>query len=487
MKKRSLGLNGLLNGIRSVLNLLFPLITFPYVARVLSVDGLGIYNFSNTYVGYFVLIAGLGISTYAVREGAKYRDNREKISKFVSEVITINIISTILAYILLLISLVLFKALYKYAICILVFSVQIAFTTIGVEWVFIIYEDYAYITIRSILVKIVSIVLLFVFVKNRNDYLWYAGITVFASVGSNVFNFFYVKKLCEIKPTFNFNWKYHLKPILVIFATTIAVNIYLSSDTTILGFMKSDYDVGIYGTTVKIYNIVASLLGSMVAVTVPRLSMLLGKNKIEEYRKVFSEVVNILTAFVIPGTVGLIMLSKEIVLLIAGNKYLPAVSSLRIIGLAIIFSNFSFIFSNCALIPAKREILALKNTLITAVLNILLNILLIPAYSYAGTSFSTVIAEFMTMILNYWSARDLIKNSIFSNSVKHNLCTTVIGSTTIIIVCWLCTYFLQSLIIKILVAVILSSISYFCVLIVLRNSLAIQYLQSLKRRLFGKE
>lgn len=123
MKERSLGLNGLLNGIRSVLNLLFPLITFPYVARVLSVDGLGKYNFANTYVGYFVLLAGLGISTYAVREGTKYRNNRLKISGFLSGIFLINLISTIIAYIMLIISLLIFKSLYPYAICILIFCI----------------------------------------------------------------------------------------------------------------------------------------------------------------------------------------------------------------------------------------------------------------------------------------------------------------------------------------------------------------------------
>jgi O-antigen/teichoic acid export membrane protein len=100
MKKKSLELNAFLNSLRSILNLLFPLITFPYVSRVLSVDGMGIYNFSNTYVNYFLLIAGLGIATYAVREGAKYRNNTEEISKFASQVFTINIYSTIIAYVL---------------------------------------------------------------------------------------------------------------------------------------------------------------------------------------------------------------------------------------------------------------------------------------------------------------------------------------------------------------------------------------------------
>ena len=93
MKRKSLGINALLNGLRSALNLIFPLITFPYVSRVLSVNGMGIYNFSSTYVSYFTLIAGLGISTYAVREGAKYRENKGKINLFSSQVFTISIIS----------------------------------------------------------------------------------------------------------------------------------------------------------------------------------------------------------------------------------------------------------------------------------------------------------------------------------------------------------------------------------------------------------
>lgn len=109
MKNKSLGINAVLNGIRSVLNLLFPLITFPYISRVLSISGMGIYNFSGTYVNYFILIAGLGISTYAIREGAKYRDNLEKIEKFSDQIFSINIISTLVAYILLAISLIIFK------------------------------------------------------------------------------------------------------------------------------------------------------------------------------------------------------------------------------------------------------------------------------------------------------------------------------------------------------------------------------------------
>ena len=135
MKRKSLGVNALINSIRSIVNLIFPLITFPYVSRILSVNGMGIYNFSSTYVGYFLLLAGLGIYTYAIREGAKFRNDREKMSQFASQVFTINIVSTLVAYVLLLFSLLIFKNLNNYVSAILIFSLQIIFTTIGTEWI----------------------------------------------------------------------------------------------------------------------------------------------------------------------------------------------------------------------------------------------------------------------------------------------------------------------------------------------------------------
>lgn len=212
MKKKSLTINAFLNGIRSILSLLFPIITFPYISHVLSVDGVGIYNFSDTYVGYFMLIASLGINTYAVREGAKYRDDYKKISEFSSQIFTINMLATFVAYFFLFLSLVIFKSLSAYVECILIFSLQILFTTVGTEWIYTIYEEYAYITIRSILFKIISIILLFILVREPSDYLWYAAITVVASVGSNFLNYMHAKSICTIRFIRNISWKQHLKP-----------------------------------------------------------------------------------------------------------------------------------------------------------------------------------------------------------------------------------------------------------------------------------
>ncbi len=478
MKKKSLGLNAFLNGMRSVLNLIFPLITFPYIFRVLSVSGIGIYNFSNTYVSYFILIAGLGIATYAVREGAKYRNQKEKIEEFTSQVFSINIIATIVAYLLLFLSLVIFKNLNNYVTCILIFSLQILFTTLGTEWVYTIYEDYAYITIRSIAFKILSIILLFILVRKSSDYLWYATITVLAGVGSNILNFVHAKSFINIRLTLNTNWRYHLKPILVIFASAVAVTIYVSSDTTILGILKNDYAVGIYSTSVKIYQIAQGLLSAILTVTIPRLAMLWGQKRRSEYNDVLTRVINTLGILVLPASVGLIMLSREVVLIIAGHKFLSSVNSLRIITWAIIFSIFAWIFSDCVLIPAKRESKVLRNTLITAAINVILNFILIPSMSYDGTSLSTVIAEFSVMIMNGYSCRDIIKPIIFKKDTLKNLFESIIGCVGIVIVCLLCQWGWHSMIWRTVFSVILSVPMYVAILVLLGNEIAISMLNN---------
>lgn len=486
MKKKSLGLNAFLNGLRSVLNLFFPLITFPYISRILSVSGIGIYNFSNTYINYFVLIAGLGIATYAVREGSKYREDKDKINEFVSQIFSLNIIATVIAYLLLFASLIIFKNLHNYVSCILIFSLQILFTTLGTEWIYTIYEDYAYITIRSIIFKIISIVFMFLLVRKPEDYLIYAAVTVFSAVGSNLLNFIHARNFVHIRLTTKTNWRYHLKPILVIFASSVAVTIYVSSDTTILGLLKNDYAVGIYSTSVKIYQMAQGLLSALLLVTIPRLAFLWGQKRISEYNRVLSRVINSLGILVLPAAIGLIMLSREIILIIASEKYLPSVNSLRIISWAIIFSIFAWIFSDCVLIPAKRENLVLRNTIVTAIENIALNFILIPFMSYDGTSLSTVIAEFTVMVMNGYSCRDIIKPVIFKKDTLKNLLDSIIGCVGIVVVCLLCDISFNSLWLKTIFSVVLSVIMYGAILVLLKNNNAYSMLDRAKMILKSK-
>lgn len=480
MKQKSLALNAFLNGFRSVLSILFPLITFPYVSRKLSVSGIGIYNFSNSIVSYFSLIAALGISTYAIREGARYRDNKQKITEFSSEVFTINMFSTLVAYLLLFLCLMVFPKLHNYTISILIFGLQIFFVTIGTEWIYQIYESYTYITIRSIAFQILSIILLFIFVRKPGDYLNYAVITVFAAVGSNVLNFIHARQYCHIRIVFHFNLKKHMVPIFILFAVSIASVIYINSDITILGLMKNNYIVGVYSVSSKIYQMVKTLIAALLIVTVPRLAMLFGKKRIKEYYSILSRLVNIAIILSLPAATGLFMLSKEVVLIISGTHFLRSVNSLKILCFAYFFSMLAYILNDCVLIPAKKEKYVLKSTVISAVLNIVFNLILIPFWDENAAAVSTVLAELSMFILNYYYAKSIIHNIFTSKKVLKNLCSSAIGCVGIIAVCFLCNIGWQSPILKTLFSVILSVFMYGAILVLLKNEIVLGLLNKIK-------
>ena len=480
MKPKSLKLNAFLNSLRGILNLIFPLITFPYVSRVLSVDGIGKYNFSNSIVSYFVLIAGLGISTYAVREGAKYRDNKEKLDYFADEIFTINIYSGAMAYILLFFCLFFFTKLHSYIFCILIYILQIFFSVIGVEWLFTIYEDFAYITIRSIGFQILSIILLFTFVRHSNDYLNYAAVTVFATVGSNVLNFIRAEKQHHLHLLWKFNWKKHINPILILFAANIANLIYVNSDITILGLMKSNYIVGIYSISSRIYSIIKSVLSAMLLVTVPRLALLYGKNMISKYKKLLSKLTNVLVMLTLPSTVGLILLSKQVVLIIAGNHFIRSISSLRILATAYIFAILAWILCDCVLIPVKREKYLLYSAASSALVNVMINLITVPFFSEVAAAFSTVIAEMITFLINYHYSKDIVREIFISNDFRKTIFDSVLGCIGITITCFIVENIFNSVLVVMVLSIVFSTVVYGFVLIICRNTYMLAFISQIR-------
>ena len=486
MKEKSIKLNAVLNGLHKFLNLVFPLITFPYVSRILSVEGIGKYNFSNSIVTYFMLISALGINTFAVREGSKYRNDKKSFSDFASKVFSINIVSTLIAYMALFGSLLVFDKLKEYDTAILIFSVQIIFTTIGTEWIYSIYEEYAYITVRSIAFKIVSIVLMFIFVKQSTDYIIYIIVTVFATVGSNILNFIHAKSFCNIRLTFRFNVKEYLKPIMIIFASYIAVRIYVNSDITMLGLLKNDYEVGIYGVSTRIYSMVKDMLQAVLLVTIPRLSLYWGKGNREEYDKLLKKVTSTMIVLVVPAIIGLFIVGKDVILIIAGKNYIESVPSLRILCFAILCSIFSWIFNSCVLVPSKREKFTLRSSIISATVNVILNLWLIPLYGSIGAAITTLISEGLMMIMNYYSCKDIVRSIVFNRYIIHVLVSSILGCIAIILISLYIGNIVPNLIFRMLLTISASIVSYMTVLLLTKNPIAWSYFKQFAQRINRK-
>ena len=479
MANKSLSKNAALNTLKSLMSVIFPLVTFPYVSRVLGVVALGKYNFSYSVNSFFLMISMLGITSYAVREGAALRDDRTKINIFASQIYTINLISSTVAYILILISLLLIPKFHDYYSYILIFSIEIFFTTIGVEWIYIIYEEYAYITFRRIAFQTISMFLLFLFVKDENDVAKYCTISVIANAGANILNVFNLKKYCDLKVTKHTDWHKHIKPILVIFASTVAIKIYTSSDTVMLGFFRNDYEVGLYSVAVKIYNVLKTLLSAISIVAIPRLSTYASKNDMSLYSKTAKQVFSFLIVFVFPAIVGLFILSKNVIILLSGTNYLEANLSLKLLSIAVAFSVFSSFYNQCILIPMKLEKKFLVATVVCAFINILLNFVLIPFFGHNGAAFTTLIAEFISMVMCYLPARKIIRLKELGSTIF----STFIGSSAIMLICLLTTqYITHSNIICILVSVLISLIIYALLMILLKNPIATNLITDVRKK-----
>lgn len=478
MKKKSLKKNAFLNSLRQVSTILFSMITFPYISRVIQASNYGKISFANSLVGYFSLIAAMGISNYAIREGAKIRDDKQKLEVFSNQIFTINLYTTISAYFLLFIVYIFWNKLHSYTELLLIQATLIFLTTIGVEWIYGIYEDYAYITYRSVIVQIVSLILIFLFVKTREDYLRYAFVLLLSSGGGFVFNFFHSRKYTNLKVVRNVNFRKHFLPMLILFSSSIMISIYVNSDITILGILKSAREVGIYTVSVKIYTIAKQILNSIVVVMLPRLSYLLGKNQVEKYQKSVNEIFQFLLIIILPIIVGLICESRNVIMLIAGNSYLAGVVSLQILSLTIGSAVIGSYFTTVVLLPNGKEKIILMITILSSLLNLILNLILIPFWGINGSAFTTFLAESLVAILSLIYSNRYVN----INLLNLNFIQSLLSSLMIIICCYLVSLLMLNYIIDIVISVLLSVLVYMVCMIMLKNRFVINTMKKFLKK-----
>lgn len=477
--KKSIGLNATLNALKQMCSVLFPLLTIPYVSRVLQVENYGKVTFANSVISYFTLIAGLGIANYAIREGAVIRNDKHKLTNFGNEVFTINMISTLISYGLLGIILLTISYLQEYRLLLLIQSTSMIFTVLGADWINAIYEDYLYITIRYLLIQVLSITSLFIFVHKTNDYIIYAIIWVCASVGANIFNIFYIRKnYIHLKLIKNCNFFLHIKPILLLFFSYVAMTIYVNSDTTMLGFIKGDTAVGIYGVSTKIYIAIKQILNAIVIVTIPRFSEYVGQKDDEKYKLLLKNIFNISLILLFPCIVGLFWISKDIVIVISGIEYINAFKSLRILSLSLLPAVLANFYSNCILLPYKMERYIMNSAIISALVNIGLNIFLIPILSYNGAALTTLISEYLVFLIMHYYGKIYTKD-IFS---KETIFSILIGCFLISVICISIQNLISFLWLRIILSIILSIISYILILVLSKNTVFILIIKQIKKK-----
>lgn len=399
----SLANNVFWNSVRVGSNLLFPLITFPYTSRVFGPEIKGEFEYVTAVVSYFVLVANLGFPMYGVREVSNNRDSSFDLEKCTNGIFTANVLTASVVTLLFIIFCFTFASselLYLY----LITGTSILLSCIQLDWFFQGVEDYKYITIRSVIIKFLSVIALFIFVRTREDLLLYAILNVIGTLGNNVYNLYRIRYFINMHFVPSEAW-IHIKGSLTLFLAAVIVSFYTQINTVMLGVLDTHMSVGLFAAGNKMIHMVLTIITGALAAIIPRITYSVSQRDKAEAERIQHATLNMMLIICLPLCFGTIIMAKEIILIMAGNQFLPAVSLVRLISPLILLITLSNFFGNHVLYAEKKENLGNYCGLIGAFANILLNFVLIQKFSFIGVGIATLVAEFIVTVSAWWFAR----------------------------------------------------------------------------------
>lgn len=483
MAEKSIKKNAIYSSLKAFLTLVFPLVTFPYASRILLPDGIGKVNFANSVISYFILIASLGIGGYATREASKLKHDKTALTKFFKEILSINFVCSIIAYILFLVALFLVPKFSDYRSLLLVCSVKIIISTMGIEWIYIANEDFKYITLRSFIFQFISLGYLFTFVKTQDDILHYAIFGILTSVGSNLFNFVHVRKYIDVRQKISYEIKRHFKPILIFFGMNLVIGLFTMLDTTLLGFLSNDVQVGFYSASTKLGHMVLNMLTAVTTVLLPRLSSYAQRGDMGSFKALSQKSTCILLLLAIPMMAGLFILAEPSVLLLSGQDYLPAVPVMQVIIPIIVIITLGSLAGGQILPALGKEKISLYSYIAGALVNLTLSIIFIPKFGALGAAIGSVCAELMVTSIQLIYVRKYV--------VSKEICITFIESIFASLIMMMSIYVLlqkiENVIVQIGISVAVGVVVYSILLFCFRNKVFMEYLNKGIKRILKRD
>lgn len=476
---QSVKVNYILNLINTGTQMLFPLITFPYVCRVIEADGIGQINFFQSIISYISLFTCLGIPMYAIREIARNRSDVVQMNRTAMEILLLHSMLTLVGYAIVAILCLTVPQIQVNIPLFLILSLTIFFTAIGCEWFYQGIEDFKYITIRGLIIKTVSVVLLFIFVKSKTDLLYYGCYTVFGVLGGNIFNFFRLRKYIHRENIIfsELHIKRHIKPVLKVFSFSVVTSIYLQLNTVLLGFLKNALAVGYFAAATKVMQMLLTMSACLGSVMMPRASHLIAENREDEFNRLIQKSYDFTLAIALPMTIGLIFCAPSLITALCGVKFEHSILPSQIIAPIILMVAISNVFGIQVLFPKGKINVVTLCCGIGAVADLILNLCLIPFFSYIGTSIAYLGAEVATTVSMYFIGRKYIPIIYF----KKSHLTYALGC----IVMALALYGISLLQLPTLTILLLQGCSgvlaYFIILCIRKDEMLVQILSKIKR------
>lgn len=480
MKKNKLAINIFFYSAKQICAILFPMIVYPYVTRTLGVNNLGKVEYAKSIVQYFVLLGAFGISDYAIREGSRIRDNKSEINQFSTQILVIHAVSTCVAIIgVCFISEI--KQFIEYRMLIFVFMLIIPFNFISTEWIFGIYENYRYISIRTIIMQIVSFVLTFLFIHDQSDYLKYAFILVLSTVGAGIFNVPLARRYFKLDFS-RLEIKKHLKPIFLIFGMAVAGGIYTTMDTSMLGLLAGTISVGYYAAANKLVNLIATFVGAIRTVLLPRLSYAVGTGDENTFKRINSNTLLIILMLAIPIAGGILCLSEDIILMFCGKDFVPGAIVLRLLVPEILLSTINGYIVYQILLPMKKEKNAFICIVAGAITNLCANLILIPIIQQDGAAIATCISEGVVLIMAILLSSKCLAECVDLQEVLHEMMKFFTSGTVMTIVCFIISNTLSNIFMKLILTISGGIIVYFSGLILLKEKICFSIWKAMLER-----
>ncbi|RPK15249.1 oligosaccharide flippase family protein [Priestia endophytica] len=460
-----------------------PFLTIPYISRVLGPEGVGLYSYSFSIVTLFINIALLGSQLYAVREVAKVKDEHSKLSKVFSEIFIIRTG-------LILVSLVVYLGVVSFVsadnIIFLLQALHLIGTLFDITWFFQGIEDFKKVVTRNIFIKLLGFLSVFIFVKDEDDLIIYTlimaasvllgNIVLFYKLNSKVTFKFFIKS-CTIRK--------HIKHMVILFIPSFSVMIYSVLDKTMLGSLSTTSQLGFYEQGSKLVLMIFSIVGISGTVMLPRSSALIADNNLKKLYDTLKYGINLTLYLVIPLTLGLIIISEDFVLWFLGNDFQPSASIVVLMAPIIIFKSIGVIFGSWYFVPMEKNKEYTLPIVLGAILNFILNLVLIPEYKATGAATATLITELIILIIQIYFLRSIL--DIRDILVKGVLKYLLISGITVCIVNLFVNYLGSAGLISIILKVSFSISIYGLVLFVIRDKLTLHITRSiLKNKLLKK-
>ncbi len=403
MAKRSLKYNFILNLVNSVAGLLFPLLTFPYVARILEPDGLGLVTFYQNIISYITLLSSLGISLYAVREVARVKDDHADRSKVTVEILLLHMALTLAGYLAVGILCLTVDRISAHTTLFLVLSVSIFFNAIGVNWFYQAMEDFLFITTRSLAFKCLAAIALFVFVKTEDDIMPYAIILVVADIGNNILNLLRLRKYISLSALRSARLRIvrHIKPAVTIFTLNVTISLYVNFSPVILGFLCTDEAVGYFSASSRLTTAALSCVTALAVTLISRMSYYASRKEFELFNSTASKCLNMVVFMTVPISLGLLTTSPEMILVFSGSDFAPAIPTLQIMSATTVIIGIATIVGYQILYPLGHERLLIRSSLLGSVAFFPLCFIFIPRMAQNGAAIAYTATELIVTVALY--------------------------------------------------------------------------------------